>query len=59
MESVLKLEKSLWWKRFVKEVGFELGVKEGRVMVRESGEMTEQEDLGGAGKGKSAIEQMQ
>jgi len=28
MESVLRLEESLWWERFVKEVGFESGVEE-------------------------------
>jgi len=28
MESVLSLEGSLWWERFVKEVGLEPGVKE-------------------------------
>jgi len=28
MESVLRLEGNLWWERFVKEVGLELGVKE-------------------------------
>jgi len=28
MESVLRPEGSLWWERFVKKVGLELGVKE-------------------------------
>jgi len=28
MESVMRPEESLWWERFVTEVGFELGVKE-------------------------------
>jgi len=28
VESVLRLEGSLWWERFVKEVGREAGVKE-------------------------------
>ena len=28
VESVLMLEGSLWWERFVKEVGLEPGVKE-------------------------------
>jgi len=28
VESVLRLEGSLWWERFVKDVGFEAGVKE-------------------------------
>jgi len=28
VESVLRPEGSLWWKRFVKEVGLEAGVKE-------------------------------
>jgi len=28
VESVMRLEGSLWWKRFVKEVGLEAGVKE-------------------------------
>jgi len=40
VESVLRLEGSLWWERFVKEVGLELGVREG-VMDGESGELTE------------------
>jgi len=40
VESVLRLEGSLWWERFVKEVGLEPGVKEG-VMDGESGELTE------------------
>ena len=30
VESVLRLEGSLWWERFVKEVGLEAGVKERR-----------------------------
>ena len=42
VESVLRLEGSLWWERFVKEVGLEPGVKEReRVMDGESGELTE------------------
>jgi len=40
VESVLRLEGSLWWERFVKEIGLEPGVKEG-VMDGESGELTE------------------
>jgi len=28
MKSVLRPEGSLWWERFVKEVGLEVGVKE-------------------------------
>ena len=28
VESVLRSEESLWWERFVKEVGLEQGVKE-------------------------------
>jgi len=28
VESVLRLRGSLWWERFVKEVGLELGVEE-------------------------------
>jgi len=28
VESVLRLEQSLWWERFVKKVGLELRVKE-------------------------------
>jgi len=28
VESVLRLERSRWWERFVKEVGLEAGVKE-------------------------------
>jgi len=42
VESVLRLEGSLWRERFVKEVGLEPGVKE-REGVRdgESGELTE------------------
>ena len=39
VESVLKLEGSLWGERFVEEVGLERGVKEReRVMDGESGE---------------------
>jgi len=30
VESVLRLEGSLWWERFVKEVGLEAGVKQRR-----------------------------
>jgi len=30
VESVLMLEGSLWWERFVKELGLEAGVKERR-----------------------------
>jgi len=41
VESVLMLEGSLWWERFVKEVGLEGGVKERGVMGSESGELTE------------------
>jgi len=33
VESVLRPEESVWWERFVKEVGFEPGVKEGRDIV--------------------------
>jgi len=40
MESVLRLEGSLWWERFVKEIGLEPGVKD-KVMDGESGELTE------------------
>jgi len=29
VESVLRLEGSQWWERFVKEVGLEAGVKDG------------------------------
>jgi len=41
VESVLRLEGSLWWERFVKEVGLEAGVKKVGVMDGESGELTE------------------
>jgi len=42
MESVLRLEGSLWWERFAKEVGLEAGVKEREgVMDGESGELAE------------------
>ena len=35
MESVLRLEGSLWWERFVKEVGLEPGVNDRELwMVR-------------------------
>jgi len=35
MESVLRPEGSLWWERFVKEIGLEPGVKERELwMVR-------------------------
>jgi len=30
VETVLRLEGSLWWERFVKKAGLELGVKERR-----------------------------
>jgi len=40
VESVVRPEESLWWERFVKEVGFEPGVREG-VMDGESGELRE------------------
>jgi len=33
VESVLRPEESLWWERFVKEVGFEPGLKEKRSYV--------------------------
>jgi len=39
VESVLRLERSLWWERFVKEVGLEPTVKERR-MDGESGKLT-------------------
>ena len=42
VESVLRLEESLWWERFVKDVGLEPGVKErGGVTDGDSGELTE------------------
>jgi len=42
LESVLMLEGSLWWERFVKEVGLEPEVKEREgVIDGESGELTE------------------
>jgi len=42
VESVLRLEESLWWERFVKDVGLEPGVKERKgVMDGENGELTE------------------
>jgi len=42
VESVLMLEGSLWWERFVKEVGLEPEVKEREgVIDGESGELTE------------------
>ena len=41
VESVLRMEGSLWWERFVKEVGLEPGVKERGVMDGESGELRE------------------
>jgi len=40
VELGLRREGRLWWERFVKEVGLELGVKKG-VMDGESGELTE------------------
>jgi len=40
VESVLRLEGSLWWERFVKEVGLEAGVKERGSYGGESGELT-------------------
>jgi len=41
IESVLRLEGSVWWERFVKEVGLEPGVKREGVMDGESGELRE------------------
>jgi len=42
VESVLRLEGSLWWDRFVKDVGLEPGVKErGSYGWYKSGELTE------------------
>jgi len=42
VESVLRPEGSLWWERFVKEVGRKPGVKEREGVVDgESGELTE------------------
>jgi len=43
VESVqlLRSDESLWWERFVKEVGFDQGVKKEGVMDSESGELTE------------------
>jgi len=40
--SVQEKERGLWWEGFVKEVGFELGV---RVMDDESGEFMERAEL--------------
>ena len=40
----------------MKEVGLEAGVKERGVMDDESGELTESEDVVGAGTGKSETE---
>jgi len=41
-ESVLRLEGSRWWERFVKEVGLEQAVKvRGSYMDGESGDLTE------------------
>jgi len=33
VESVLRPKESLWWKRFVKEVGFEPGVKMRELLI--------------------------
>jgi len=42
VESILRPEEGLWWERFVKEVGFELGVKErARELSTVSAELTE------------------
>jgi len=42
VESVLRLEGSLWWERFVKKVGLEPGLKEIEgVMDGDSSELTE------------------
>jgi len=41
VESVLRMEGSLWWERFVQKVGLEPGVKEGGSYGGESGELTE------------------
>jgi len=45
-----------WWKRFVKEVGFEPGVRDRGVMYGEIGESTEEEAVIRAGKAKSEID---
>jgi len=41
VESILRWEESLWWERFVKEVGFEPGMKDRVFMDGESGELRE------------------
>ena len=57
MESVLRLEGSLWGERFVEEVGLEPGVKErGGVMDGESGELTEWEEVVGEWTGRTETE---
>jgi len=48
VESVLRLERSLWWEIFVKEVGLERERKRHGVMDGESGELTESENVVGA-----------
>jgi len=53
VESVLRLEGSLWWERFVKEVGLEAGVKREGVMDGESGELAQWEDVVGAWTGRT------
>jgi len=57
VESVLRPEESLWWERFVKEVGFRQVLcqewKREGVMDDESGELTEWEDVVWTGKSET------
>jgi len=56
VESVLRLEGSLWWERFVKEVGLSRQWKREGVMDGESGELTEWEEVVGAWTGRAETE---
>jgi len=48
----------LWWERFVKEVGFELGVGSEGVIDDESGEFMEKAELVSVGRSESEMERL-
>ena len=49
---------SLGWKEFVKQVGFEPGVKSEGVMDSESGESTVENEVTGVGRDESGLERL-
>jgi len=55
VESVVRPEESLWWERFVVEVGLSGEWKREGVMDGGSVELTEWEDVEGAWTGKSVL----